>query len=103
MHRNRSVTEHCLRPGCGHRHMTRFTRLWIDDRISNMPEMTLYCLVEDLVVTHGGLQVGIPVHQPFAAEDQALAKKVEERLPHGPGTDVVEREARAGPVAATAH
>src|SRR5581483_11188444 len=70
--------------------------------VAEGPEAALDLLVEDLVVGHRGLQVGVPVHQPLAAEDEAVLEHLEERLPHGAGADRVEREARAGPVAAGA-
>ena len=65
--------------------------------------MALHRLVEHLVVADGRLQEGVPIHQPLAAIDFALLEQREEGLAHGPGTDLVEREAGPLPVAATAH
>src|SRR5262245_41486803 len=44
----------------------------------------------------------VPVHEPFAAEAQALLEEVEERRPHGPHADRIQREASAFPIARTA-
>src|SRR5689334_12320988 len=68
-----------------------------------MPEMPFDRLVENLVIADGGLQEGVPIHQPLAAVDEAFAEQVEERLPHGAGTLLVERETRPLPVAGAAH
>ena len=71
-------------------------------RIAEGPEAALDGLGEGLVVGHRRLQLRVPVHQAFAAEDEAVAEHVEERLPHGPAHARIEREARALPVAAAA-
>ena len=67
------------------------------DRILEVPEVAFDGFLEDFVVADGGLQERVPVHQPLAAVDQALAEQVEERLADGPRAAFVEREARALP------
>ena len=59
--------------------------------------------MKDLVVADGRLQERVPVDQPLAAVDQPLVEQAEERVPHGPGADRVEREPGPLPVAAAAH
>jgi hypothetical protein len=72
------------------------------DRIADVPEARLDRLVINLVVADAGLQVDVPVDQPFAAVDQAVFEEFEERLAHGAGAHFVQREARAVPVAGAA-
>ncbi len=103
VHRHGRIAEHRLRPGGRHRHSVRLARPGVDHRIVHVPEMPRYGLVKDFVVGHGRLQHRVPVHQPFAAVDEPVAKQPVERVSHGAGADRIEREPRAVPVAATAH
>src|SRR6476620_8167204 len=68
-----------------------------------MPEVAFDRLVKDLVVADGCLQERVPIHQPFAAINQALAEEAEEGLADGAGAAFVERETSTGPVARAAH
>jgi hypothetical protein len=103
MHRDRRVADHRLRTGGGDLDVRRFTRLGIVHRIAEMPEAALDRFVINLVVSHRGLKLGIPIHQPFAAKDQPVLEQLEEGVPHRPGQPVVEGETRARPIAGAAH
>ena len=59
--------------------------------------------VIDLVVGHGGAELGVPVDQPLAAKDLARLEQVEERAADGARAKLVEREPGPLPVAGTAH
>src|SRR5438045_3374335 len=71
--------------------------------IAEVPKLPFDGFLEDLIVADGGLQEGVPVHQPFAAVDEAFAEEIEKRLADGAGAAFVERESGAGPVARAAH
>jgi hypothetical protein len=103
MHRDSRVADHRLRAGGGDLDVRRFTRLGIVHRIAEMPEAALDRFVINLVVSHRGLKLGIPIHQPFAAKDQPVLEQLEEGVPHRPGQPVVEGETRARPIAGAAH
>ncbi len=72
-------------------------------RIPNVPQVRPHRHVLDLVVGDGGLQRRVPVDQPVPAVDQPRAEELEEGVIDGPATHVVEREARAAPIARDAH
>ena len=52
---------------------TRLARLRIDHRIAKMPEVAVHGFVKHFVVADGRLQERVPIHQPLAAIDQAVA------------------------------
>ena len=56
-----------------------FARFRVDDRIVEIPEMPVERFVEDLVVTHGGPKVGVPITKPFSAVDQAVGKSLKKK------------------------
>ena len=93
------VAEHRLGPGRGDVQDLG----GVGDRVLDRPEMALDFFVVDLVVGHGGAELGVPVDQPLAAEDLAGLEQVEERPPDGARADRVEREPGAVPVARAAH
>src|SRR5262245_3656813 len=99
MHADGGIAEHRLR--AGRREADEFAGR-ILTRVLERPEAAVRFLGVRLVVGHRSLQLRIPVHQPLAAEDVAVAEPVEERHAHGPATALVEREASARPVARTA-
>ena len=68
-----------------------------------MPEMPLDRVVKHLVVTDRRLQERIPVHQTLAAIDASLTEQVKKGVPHGAGTDFVQREPRSAPITTAAH
>ncbi len=103
MHRHGRVAEHRFGPSGGDRHKLRLAGLRIDHRVPKMPEVPLHRFMEHLVVAHGGLQIGVPIHQALAAINQAVRKHLEKRVPHRSGTHRVEREPRAAPVATATH
>ncbi len=102
MHRHGRVAEERLGPRGRHDHARRLAGLGIDHVVADVPEVALHGLVEDLVVAHGRLQEGVPVHEPLAAADEALLEEPEEGLAHGSRAPLVEREAGAVPIAAGA-
>ena len=55
----------------------------IDHWVADVPEVALHRFVIDFVVGDGGLQVGVPIHEPLAAEDQAVFEHFEERVADG--------------------
>ena len=97
------VAEHGFRPRRGDGQGFRFARLRIDDRIFDVPEMSLDFFVDDLVVGNRGLELAVPVDHPVAAIDEPVAEKPVESLAHGAGADGVHGEPLAFPVAGTAH
>ena len=103
MARHCRISEHGLGPRGGHHHRVRLVRRGVQHRVTQMPEVPVHGLVEDLVVGHRGLQVAVPVHQPVAAEDEAVAEHAEERPAHGTSTHRVHGKAQPVPVARAAH
>src|SRR5947209_8362121 len=97
MNGHRGIAEHGLRPGRGK--PDEFLRVL--DRITKGPKASFDGLMVSLVIGHGGLQLGVPVDQPLAAKNQAVAKEIEKGLPNRAGADRVEGEACALPIAAT--
>ena len=79
------VAQHRLGPRGGDRHVRRLARLRVDHRIAEMPEVAGDGFVKDFVVADGRLQERIPIDQPLAAVDQAVAKHVEKRVRGPPG------------------
>src|SRR5262245_41603481 len=72
-------------------------------RIFKGPEAAAGVLGVGFVVGHRRLELGVPVDQALAAEDVAVAEPVEEGDAHRPRAALIQGEARARPVAATAH
>ena len=99
MHAHGGVAEHRL--GARRAEADERVRKTIH-RIFKGPEAALGVVGIGFIVGHGGLQLGVPVHQAFAAENQAVLEEAKEGVPHGSAHIGVEREARAGPVAARA-
>ena len=103
MHGHGRIAQHGLRPRGGDRHVRRFARLRVDHRVLEVPEVALHFLVEYLVVADRRLQERVPVDQPLAAVNQALAEQIEERAADRAGADVVQCEPRPPPIATAAH
>src|SRR5437667_6915126 len=61
-------------------------------RIAEVPELAFDRFLKDFVVADGGLQERVPVHEPLAAVNEALAEQIKKRLPHGTRAAFVERE-----------
>ncbi len=107
VHSHRRVPQHCLRARRGHNHLSRPTAVTsllrrfvaLHNRIRNVPQRRLDRLMINLVVRDRCLQMRIPVHQPLAAVDQSVLEQLEKRLAYGPGAHLIQREARAVPVA----
>ena len=99
MDRHRRIPQKRFGAGGGDSHAHRLARLWIDDIVADVPEMPLHLLVKHLVVADGGLQEGVPVHQPLAAADKPPVKQPEKSGSHRSSALLVEREAHAIPIA----
>src|SRR5438445_7032678 len=98
MHGHRGVAEHRLGPS--RRETDELVAAF--HRVAERPEAALDGFVINLVVSDGGLELRIPIDQPLAAIDQAVAEHLKECCAHRSGTDRIEREARALPITATA-
>src|SRR5437868_15110396 len=91
------VAQHRFGPRC--RKPDRFVAPF--DGIAKGPEAALYRVVINLIISDGGLELRIPVHQPLAAIDEAVAEKIEKRLPDSSNASRIQREPGTIPVAAT--
>ena len=60
--------------------------------------MTDGFFVFHLKVAHGALQLGVPVHQAFAAVNQTFVIKAHEGFGHDLATRFVHREIKAFPI-----
>ena len=100
---HRRIPQHGLRTRGGDRDKLRLTRLRVDHRIADVPEMTGDLLVIDLIITDGRLQVAIPVDQPVAAIDQAVAEHIEEGPAHRSLANGIHGETLPVPVTGAAH
>ena len=74
----------------------------VGNRVFDAGHLAFDGFVVDFVVGDGGLEVGVPVDEAFAAEDEAVLEHLEEGFADGFGADVIEGEAGAVPVAACA-
>jgi hypothetical protein len=83
------------------RHPPRLHRL--GQRVFQIPEVAVDQFVLDLVVGQNRLRGRVPVDQPLAAKDQAVAEEVEEVGPNRFGAGLVHREPRPRPVARATH
>ena len=101
MHGHGRVAEHGLGPGGGD--VQDFAARRAGDRILDGPEMAGDLFVIDLVVGHGGAELGVPVDQPLAAKDLARLEQVEKRAAHGARAQLIEGEPGPLPVAGAAH
>ena len=99
----RRIPQHGLRTRGGDRDKLRLTRLRVDHRIADVPEMTGNLLVIDLIITDGRLQVTIPVDQPVAAINQAVAEHIEEGPAHRSLANRIHGEALPVPVTGATH
>ena len=95
VHRHGGVTQHGFGPGRGHDDLARA----ILQRVGEAPEMAIDLALLNLQVGDGGLEVGVPVHQPLVAIEQALLVEGDEDLADGGAEPLVQGEALAAPVA----
>ena len=95
------VAQHGLGPGGGDVEDLAGRRA--GDRVLDRPEMAGDFFVIDLVVGHGGAELGVPVDQPLAAKDLARLEQVEKRAADCARAKLVEGEPGPLPVAGTAH
>ena len=75
----------------------------VGQRVPQVPHVTGDVLVLDLVVGERGAGDRIPVDEPFAAVDQAVAEQHEEGVADRRGAHLVHREPGAPEVARSAH
>ena len=66
--------------------------------VANLPHMADGFFVFHLKVTHGALQLGIPVHQAFAAVNQAFVIKTHEGFGYDLAARFVHREIKPFPI-----
>ena len=95
IHRNCSVSQHCLRTRRGHHNeIARATH----HRVTNLVELPLCLLVNYLEVAHRRHTPRAPVHDVLAAIDQSFLIQPDERLAHSARHALVHREVLARPV-----
>lgn len=70
----------------------------VRQRILDVPEATGFFFAGDFQVRDGGAQHRVPVHQPFAAINQALLVQRDEHIQHDGRHFVVHREIFLRPV-----
>ena len=88
--------------GTGGRHDNGFGRI-VRQRIADVPHRALFFHAFHFQIRYRRAQHGIPVHQAFAAVNQALLIQAHEHFGHGFGAHVVHREILARPVGRAAH
>ena len=88
--------------GTGSRYDNGFGGI-VRQRIADVPHRALFFHAFHFQIRHRRTQYGIPVHQAFAAVNQALFIQAHEHFGHGFGAHVVHREILARPVCGTAH
>ena len=65
-----------------------------------MPELPLYFLGLDFIITDRRSQMRVPVDQPFGAVNQFLVEQVKESSPDGACTHIIQRESSSLPITA---
>ena len=98
VHGHGGVAEHRLGPGGGHLDPA----VAVHERVADRGQVSGYGLVRALEVRKHGGAARAPVHQPFAAVDEAFVIEADERLAHGAGQARIHGETLAGPVAGCA-
>ena len=96
------VAEHGLRARGRHRDVVDAVH-GLDERVAQIPEVSLLVLVLRLVVRDGGAAGGAPVDDALAAVDQAVVVPVAEDLAHGAGELGAHRELLVREVDRAAH
>ncbi len=84
MDHHRDIAEHGLGAGSGNGQMgqpARFVRF--SERIADVPHEAVFFFLHHFQVGHGGVQLGVPVHQALAAIDQAFVVQAHESLGDG--------------------
>ncbi len=98
MHRHRGVAEQGFGAGGGDGHKAGA----VFQRVVDFPDEAVFFGADDFEVGYRGAQYRIPVHQPFAAINQAFAIQAHEDFGDGFGQPGVHGEAFAAPVGAGA-
>lgn len=100
VHRYRHVGQHRLGPGGGNLEIVApvIEPRAVGKRILEVPEAARDGLRLDFEIGNRGLQLGVPVHQPLVAVDEAVVVEVDEGLDHRAGEVRVHRELLAAPV-----
>ena len=103
MNSHGSITQHRFRAGGRNDNMIRLTGPGIDNRILEVPEISLYSFRKYFVVAYGSLQKRIPVYQSFPAINQCFLEQVEEGMSHRTRTCFIQCESRSLPIATATH
>ena len=90
-------------PGCSHRDVYWFTRLWIDHCVSYVPEIPLNFLMKNFIITDSSLEKCIPVHESFSTSNESFFKKTEKGFSYGSSALVIKCETRSVPVTTCAN
>ncbi len=100
VHRDGGVTEQGLRAGGGdHQVAQAFGRPGaVRQRVAQVPEVALLVMVFHFQVGNGGMELGVPVDQAFAAVDQAVFEQADEGFLDRLGQARIHGEALARPV-----
>ena len=106
IHRNSSVAKHCLRAGGSNSNIfnplsSGVNRL--DKRIPQIPEMPLYQLVLNFIVSQYRLGGWVPVDQSFSPVNQPVFEEFEKCSANGFGTNFIHRKSCSLPVTGAAH
>ena len=88
------IAQHRLRTGRGHDQEI----LRVDQRVTQVPQVAVLFLRQDFEIRQGGVQHGVPIHEPLAAVDQPFFVETDKDLGNGIRQLVVHREALTAPV-----
>ncbi|OIQ78568.1 hypothetical protein GALL_397290 [mine drainage metagenome] len=102
MHHDGGIAQHGFRAGGGHDQTAGTVR----QRVADLPHEAVFLLAHHFQVGYRGMQLGIPVYQPFAAIDQAFVVQTHEGFGDDFGQPPIHSETLARPVrrgAQTAH
>ena len=107
VHHGGHVTQHGLGAGGGHHQAGRQFAIdqlrAVGKRVQDVPQAAVFLFGFHFQVTDGAHQHRVPVHQAFAAVDQALLVEAHKGFGHGFGQLGVHGEVLAAPVHAVAH
>jgi hypothetical protein len=99
MHHHCHVAEHGLGAGGGDGETGQSAHtVWFGQRIADVPHETIFFFLHHFQIGYGGVQFRIPVHQTFAAIDQAFVEQAHECFGDSFRQFLVHRKALARPV-----
>ncbi len=94
MHHHRHVAQQGFRPRGGHHQMPGTIRQWIADVVHE----TVFFFLHHFQIRHGSVQLGIPVHQPLAAINQAFLVQADKGFRHRTRQPFVHGETLTRPI-----